>query len=176
MGLPVCMLRPVSFLEDLSVFLDYIYLLYSEEQKISVGMLSSFSTLSYDQKIHYILRYVLATQSHFYTVLIEIFKQQDIHFPCNPIVGETFASYVFVNDIRVSFVAEEQSNRPNTSLFIIQDDHNLFQLQGSIQPKQIFVLYLTGALFGGSSILQEWRGSLTLRYLPTGESVRLQDD
>ena len=31
MGLPVCMLRPVSLLEDLSVFLDFIYILYSKE-------------------------------------------------------------------------------------------------------------------------------------------------
>ena len=36
-----------------------------------IGIQSSFSSLSYEQKIHTLLRYILATQSHFYTVSIE---------------------------------------------------------------------------------------------------------
>lgn len=58
-----------------------------------------------------------------------------MRYPCNPIVGETFASYVMVNDIRISFIAEQKSNRPNTSFFHIRDDHNLFQIQGTVQPR-----------------------------------------
>lgn len=40
-----------------------------------------------------------------------------------------------LNGNRVSFIAEEQSNRPNTTLFLIEDEQQLFRIQGGIKPK-----------------------------------------
>ena len=63
MALPICMLEPISLLEVLSLSLNHIHLLYTEEYTIQSMITISFSTKNNKSRVYHIVQYILASFS-----------------------------------------------------------------------------------------------------------------
>ena len=141
-NLTVDVVKPVSFLEELSMVLDYFNILLE----------SDYSSLSNEDRFLILLRFYLATIS-----LIP----SDIYKPCTPFLGETFACFVSTKQGRVSYIAEQVSLHPHITCFYVEDENHTFSVQCTLIPK---------GMFGGSSVRYTFDGSLTITHIPSQQT------